>query len=104
MQLGVRPTGSIRRSEAHVAWTRGLEPEILRRHIVVQIISRGAAGELLGTTPLDTGTKLVYVLSTMRAALEAMALERIERRLADLEPREGSIGYQGPDQPAQRPH
>jgi len=30
----------------------------------------------MGTTKLDTGTKLVYVLSTTRAALEALALER----------------------------
>jgi len=50
----------------------------------------------MGTTPLDASTKLVYVLSTMRATLEAMAPERIERRLNDLQPRDGTIGYQGP--------
>jgi len=57
----------------------------------------------MGTTKLDTGTKLVYVLSTMRATLEAMALERIERRLNELEPR-GGHGHQGNDQPALRPN
>lgn len=50
------------------------------------------------------GTKLVYVLREMRGCLEAMALERIERRLNDLEPREGTIGQQGNDRPALRPH
>jgi len=58
----------------------------------------------MGTTKVDAGTKLVYVLSTMRATLEAMALERIERRLADLEPQEGIVGNQGANQLVVRPN
>jgi len=58
----------------------------------------------MGTTKLDVGTKLVYVLATMRATVETMVLERIEARLAGLEPQGGHRGYQVPDQPPQRPN
>jgi len=58
----------------------------------------------MGTTPLNTGTKLIYVLSTMRGTVETMILERIEGRLAGLEPRDGHHGYPGSDQPAPRPN
>jgi hypothetical protein len=58
----------------------------------------------MGTTKLHLGTKLVCVLSTMRATVETMVLERIERRLNGLDPPEGHRGHQGDDQPAQRPH
>ncbi|SDP41584.1 hypothetical protein SAMN04488061_2912 [Filomicrobium insigne] len=38
-----------------------------------------------GKLPLDKATKLAYVLKEMRAALEAITIERIEERLAELE-------------------
>ena len=58
----------------------------------------------MGTTKLDVGTKLVYVLSTMRATVETMVLERIEARLAGLEPQGVQHGHQGSGQSASRPH
>jgi hypothetical protein len=53
--------------------------------------------------PLDKATKFVFMLREMRATLEVMAVDRIERRLNELEPR-GGHGQQGNDQPALRPN
>jgi len=55
----------------------------------------------LGMMPLDKATKFVFMLREMRGCLEGMALERVERRLNELE---GHHGEPRPDQPAQRPH
>ena len=38
-----------------------------------------------GQTTPDMGTKLAFMLREMRAVLEAMALERMEKRLDELE-------------------
>src|SRR5260370_40246734 len=57
-----------------------------------------------GQTKPDVGTKLAFMLREMRAVLEAMALERIERRLSELSPAGGSVGFQEHDRPIVRPH
>lgn len=59
-----------------------------------------------GKTKPDLGCKLVYILREMRAALEAEALERLERRLEELGPNIGTRGYGHPnaDRPFGRAH
>ena len=57
-----------------------------------------------GQTKPDVGTKLAFMLREMRAVLEGMALERIERRLGELSPEGGSVGFQEHDRPTVRPH
>ena len=46
--------------------------------------------------------KLAFMLREMRAVLEGMALERIERRLSELSPQGGSVGLQEHDRPIVR--
>jgi hypothetical protein len=52
----------------------------------------------VGKTPLPDATKLVFVLKSMREVLEAMALEGIERRLAEMQDkRNPGYGHEGND-------
>jgi hypothetical protein len=41
----------------------------------------------LGKTKLDEATKLIYCLKEMRATVEVLALEHIQRKLAELDAR-----------------
>jgi hypothetical protein len=56
-----------------------------------------------GHTPASDGSRLIFCLKCMRDVIETMSIERIEKRLDEMEGRV-HLGDQTNDRPAMRPH